>query len=108
MLELEFFYKLNQLNHIVFVLAVALQVRNCIKITDTLLKIYHLGINLFFWKLIDDNSNVLSVENHSAIGAKAPARSDRLDFVRKKRTYTKRLTRKIIQEVLDSDIHSVA
>ena len=34
--------------------------------------------------------------------------SDRLDFVRKKRTYTKRLANKIIQEVLDSDIHSVA
>ena len=34
--------------------------------------------------------------------------SDRLDFVRKKRTYTKRLANKIIQDVLDSDIHSVA
>ena len=34
--------------------------------------------------------------------------SDPLDFVRKKRTYTKRLANKIIQDVLDSDIHSVA
>ena len=34
--------------------------------------------------------------------------SDRLDFVRKKRTYTQRLAHKTIQEVLDSDVHSVA
>ena len=34
--------------------------------------------------------------------------SEHLDFVRKKRTYTKRLAHKIIQEVLDSDVHSVA
>jgi transposase len=34
--------------------------------------------------------------------------SEYLDFVRKKRTYTKRLAHKTIQEVLDSDIHSVA
>lgn len=34
--------------------------------------------------------------------------SEDLDFVRKRRTYTKRLARRIIQEVLDSDIHSVA
>ncbi|MFE1745188.1 ISL3 family transposase, partial [Coleofasciculus sp. H7-2] len=34
--------------------------------------------------------------------------SENLDFVKKKRTYTKRLAEKIIQEVLDSDIHSVA
>jgi transposase len=34
--------------------------------------------------------------------------SEDLDFVRKKRTYTKRLAHKIIQEVLDSDIHSIA
>lgn len=34
--------------------------------------------------------------------------SEQLDFVIKKRTYTKRLAHQIIQEVLDSDIHSVA
>lgn len=34
--------------------------------------------------------------------------SENLDFVRKKRTYTKRLAHKIIQEVLDSDVHSVS
>ncbi|RCJ42029.1 transposase [Nostoc minutum NIES-26] len=34
--------------------------------------------------------------------------SEDLDFVSKKRTYTKRLAQQIIQEVLDSDIHSVA
>ena len=34
--------------------------------------------------------------------------SEDLDFVKKKRTYTNRLAHKIIQEVLDSDIHSVA
>jgi transposase len=34
--------------------------------------------------------------------------SEELDFVRKKRTYTKRLAHKTIQEVLDSDIHSTA
>jgi rRNA maturation protein Rpf1 len=31
-----------------------------------------------------------------------------LDFVKKKRTYTKRLAHKTIQEVLENDIHSVA
>jgi transposase len=31
-----------------------------------------------------------------------------LEFVRKRRTYTKRLGRAIIQEVLENDIHSVA
>lgn len=31
-----------------------------------------------------------------------------LDFVRKKRTYTKRLAHKTIQEVLKNDIHSIA
>ncbi|MBE9104273.1 ISL3 family transposase [Nostoc cf. edaphicum LEGE 07299] len=34
--------------------------------------------------------------------------SEHLDFVRNKRTYTKRLAQKTIQEVLNSDIHSVA
>ncbi|MHC5822460.1 MAG: ISL3 family transposase [Nostoc sp.] len=34
--------------------------------------------------------------------------SEYLDFVRKKRTYTKRLAHKTIQEVLENDIHSVA
>lgn len=34
--------------------------------------------------------------------------SEDLDFVRKKRTYTKRLAHKTIQEVLSNDIHSVA
>ena len=34
--------------------------------------------------------------------------SEELDFVSPRRTYTKRLANKIIQEVLDSDIHSVA
>ncbi|WP_392483105.1 ISL3 family transposase [Nostoc sp. C110] len=34
--------------------------------------------------------------------------SEDLDFVRKKRTYTKRLAHKTIQEVLESDIRSVA
>ena len=34
--------------------------------------------------------------------------SEDLDFVKKKRTYTKRLARKTIQEVLENDIHSVA
>ncbi|MEA5503942.1 ISL3 family transposase [Halotia wernerae UHCC 0503] len=34
--------------------------------------------------------------------------SEDLDFVSKKRTYTKRLAQQIIQEVLDSDIHSVS
>jgi len=34
--------------------------------------------------------------------------SEDLDFVRKKRTYTNRLAHKTIEEVLDSDIHSVA
>ena len=34
--------------------------------------------------------------------------SEHLDFVRKKRTYTKRLAHKTIQEVLENDIHSVA
>lgn len=34
--------------------------------------------------------------------------SEELDFVRKKRTYTKRLAHKTIQEVLEKDIHSVA
>lgn len=34
--------------------------------------------------------------------------SEELEFVRKRRTYTKRLERAIIQEVLDNDIHSVA
>jgi len=34
--------------------------------------------------------------------------SENLDFVRKKRTYTKRLAHKTIQEVLENDIHSVA
>jgi transposase len=34
--------------------------------------------------------------------------SEDLDFVKKKRTYTKRLAHKTIQEVLENDIHSVA
>ncbi|MCG6135274.1 MAG: ISL3 family transposase [Nostoc sp. LLA-1] len=34
--------------------------------------------------------------------------SEDLDFVKKKRTYTKRLAHKIIQEVLENNIHSVA
>lgn len=34
--------------------------------------------------------------------------SEDLDFVSSRRTYTKRLAKKIIQSVLDSDIHSVA
>ncbi len=34
--------------------------------------------------------------------------SEDLDFVRKRRTYTKRLAYKTIQEVLKNDIHSVA
>ncbi|WP_422394229.1 ISL3 family transposase [Nostoc flagelliforme] len=34
--------------------------------------------------------------------------SENLDFVKKKRTYTKRLAHKIIQEVLENDIHSIA
>jgi transposase len=34
--------------------------------------------------------------------------SEHLDFVRKKRTYTKRLAHKTVQEVLENDIHSVA
>ena len=34
--------------------------------------------------------------------------SEDLDFVKKKRTYTKRLAYKTIQEVLKNDIHSVA
>ncbi len=34
--------------------------------------------------------------------------SENLDFVRKKRTYTKRLAKKTIQEVLENDIHTVA
>lgn len=34
--------------------------------------------------------------------------SEDLDFVRRKRTYTKRLAHKIIQEVLENDIHSIA
>jgi transposase len=31
-----------------------------------------------------------------------------LDFVNRRRTYTKRLAKKTIQEVLDNDLHSVA
>jgi transposase len=34
--------------------------------------------------------------------------SEKLDFVKRRRTYTKRLAKKIIQEVLENDIHSVA
>jgi transposase len=34
--------------------------------------------------------------------------SEELDFLRKRRTYTKRLAKKIIEEVLENDIHSVA
>ncbi|MBN3907332.1 MAG: ISL3 family transposase [Nostoc sp. NMS1] len=34
--------------------------------------------------------------------------SEDLDFVRKKRTYTKRLAHQIIQEVLENDIHTIA
>ncbi len=34
--------------------------------------------------------------------------SEKLDFVSKKRTYTKRLADKIIQDVVENDIHSVA
>jgi transposase len=34
--------------------------------------------------------------------------SEELEFVQKKRTYTKRLAEKVIQEVLDNDIHSIA
>ena len=34
--------------------------------------------------------------------------SEELEFVKKRRTYTKRLARAIIQEVLENDIHSVA
>lgn len=34
--------------------------------------------------------------------------SEELDYAKKKRTYTKRLAQKTIQEVLESDIHSVA
>jgi len=34
--------------------------------------------------------------------------SEKLDFVSKKRTYTKRLAHKIIQEVVENNIHSVA
>ena len=34
--------------------------------------------------------------------------SEDLDFIRKRRTYTKRLANQIIQEVLENDIHSVA
>ncbi|MEP0854116.1 ISL3 family transposase [Funiculus sociatus GB1-A4] len=34
--------------------------------------------------------------------------SEDLDFIRKRRTYTKRLATQIIQEVLENDIHSVA
>jgi transposase len=34
--------------------------------------------------------------------------SEELEFVRKRRTYTKRLGRAIIQAVLENDIHSVA
>jgi transposase len=36
------------------------------------------------------------------------SRREDLDFVRKKRTYTKRLAHKTIQEVLENDIHSIA
>nr|WP_230968342.1 transposase family protein [Nostoc sp. WHI] len=36
------------------------------------------------------------------------SRREDLDFVRRKRTYTKRLAHKIIQEVLENDIHSIA
>jgi|SRR5579883_741482 len=34
--------------------------------------------------------------------------SEELDYAKKKRTYTKRLAQKIIQEILENDIHSVA
>jgi transposase len=34
--------------------------------------------------------------------------SENLDFIRKRRTYTRRLANQIIQEVLENDIHSVA
>jgi transposase len=34
--------------------------------------------------------------------------SEKLEFVRKRRTYTRRLARAIIQEALENDIHSVA
>ena len=34
--------------------------------------------------------------------------SEDLDFIRKRRTYTKRLANQIVQEVLENDIHSVA
>ena len=34
--------------------------------------------------------------------------SEDLDFIKKRRTYTKRLGRQIIQEVLENDVHSVA
>ncbi|MEG4853051.1 transposase [Microcoleus sp. B5-D4] len=34
--------------------------------------------------------------------------SEDLDFIRKRRTYTKRLASQILQEVLENDIHSVA
>lgn len=34
--------------------------------------------------------------------------SEELDFLKKRRTYTKRLARSIVQEVLENDIHSVA
>lgn len=34
--------------------------------------------------------------------------SEKLDFVKRRRTYTKRLAKKIIQELLENDIHSVA
>src|SRR4028118_870765 len=34
--------------------------------------------------------------------------SEELEFVRKRRTYTKRLAKQIIQEVLENDIHSIA
>lgn len=34
--------------------------------------------------------------------------SENLNFLRKRRTYTKRLARSIVQEVLENDIHSVA
>nr|WP_322721735.1 transposase family protein [Nostoc sp. ChiQUE02]MDZ8234830.1 transposase family protein [Nostoc sp. ChiQUE02] len=36
------------------------------------------------------------------------SRREELDFVNRRRTYTKRLANKIIKEVLDSDIHSLA
>jgi transposase len=62
----------------------------------------------FLTKLLNiEGIKVISQRQHEGIGIILQL-SEELEFVRKRRSYTKRLAREIIREVLENDIHSVA